>query len=258
MLVKRLQDRMYPPEVRPTPCSVRVWSENRHPVSPILLLRGVANFLMQIQDLYRAPPKVIDALLGSMPLFKQVYQMDPGQLDVLLRYSQLLEARPGEVVIEAGQIDTWLYFLLKGQLVVYAGEQAVRRVNTITPGEIFGDMAVLLDLPRSATVITDIKTRHSLIVRTDYSVFGEPEDMGCIQLPVKLLFGRTMVHNLRWKLELYRSQFPHHQFAAEHLKVRLYTGPKNTLQELKSLDQQARNLADLLIRWNLALTHDDG
>ena len=199
----------------------------------------------------------VEALLGAIALFKQIALMDPGQLEVLLRYSQILDARPGEVVIESGQIDTWLYFLLKGQLVVYAGEPDWRRVNTITPGEIFGDMAILMDLPRSATVIADIKAKHSVIVRTDFSVFGEPEDLGCITLPVKLLFYRTMVHNLRWKLEVYRTQFPHHGFATDHRKVRLYAGPRDTLEELLSLDGQARDLAALLIHWNLALTRDD-
>jgi len=213
---------------------------------------------MQIQALHRSSQQAVEALLGAVTLFKQVSLVDPGQLEVLLRHSQILEARPGEVVIEAGQIDTWLYFLLKGQLVVYAGEPAVRRVNAITPGELFGDMAILLDLPRSATVIADIKAKRNLIVRTDFSVFGESQDLGCITLPVKLLFYRTMVHNLRWKLEVYRAQFPQHIFAADHRKVRLYTGPRNTLEELLSLDKQAHNLAALLIHWNLALTGDEG
>lgn len=212
---------------------------------------------MQIQALHRSSQQAVDALLGAIALFKHVAMVDPGQLEVLLRYSEIMDVRPGEVVIETGQVDTWLYFLLKGQLVVYAGEPAWRRVNTITPGEIFGDMAILMDLPRSATVIADIKAKQSLIVRTDFSVFGEPGDLGCINLPAKLLFYRTMVHNLRWKLEVYRAQFPQHSFATDHRKIRLYTGQRDTLDELLSLDKQARDLAALLIHWNLALTTAD-
>lgn len=212
---------------------------------------------MDVYPLHRCSQQTIDSLLGSVALYKQAYQLDPLQFDVLLRHSQLIEARPGEVVIEAGQIDTWLYFLLRGQLVVYAGDPAVRRVNVITPGEIFGDMAILMDLPRSATVIADVKTRTSVVVRTDFSIFGEPGDLGGIKLPLKLLFYRTMIHNLRWKLEVYRSQFPSHSFATDHRKIRLYTGPRDTLEELISLDNQARQLAGLLISWNLALTRDE-
>lgn len=212
---------------------------------------------MDVYSLHRCSQQTIDSLLGSVALYKQAYQLDPIQFDVLLRHSQLIEARPGEVVIEAGQIDTWLYFLLRGQLVVYAGDPAVRRVNVITPGEIFGDMAILMDLPRSATVIADVKTKLSVVVRTDFSIFGEPQDLGSIKLPLKLLFYRTMVHNLRWKLEVYRSQFPTHAFATDHRKIRLYTGSRDSLEELLSLDTQARQLAELLIAWNLALTRSD-
>lgn len=212
---------------------------------------------MDIYPLHGCSQQTIDSLVGSVALYKQAYQLDPIQFDLLLRHSQLIEARLGEVVIEVGQIDTWLYFLLRGQLVVYAGDPAIRRVNLITPGEIFGDMAILLDLPRSATVIADVKTKASVVVRTDFSIFGEPHDLGGIKLPLKLLFYRTMVHNLRWKLEVYRAQFPSRSFAADHRKIRLYSGPRDTLEELVSLDSQARQLAALLAAWNLALTRDE-
>lgn len=213
--------------------------------------------LMDVQSLHRCPQQTVDTLLGSVALYKQVYLIDPGQFEVLLRYSQLVEARPGEVVIEEGQIDTWLYFLLRGQLAVYAGTKSIKKVNAITPGEIFGDMAILLDLPRSATVISDVRTKLSVVMRTDFSIFGEPQDLGCIRLPVKLLFYRTMVHNLRWKLEVYRSQFPEHHYAADHRKIRLYTGPRDSLEELMNLDEQARRLAELLVGWNILLTRED-
>ena len=122
---------------------------------------------MEIQALHHSSQQAVEALLGAVTLFKQVHQEDPGQFEVLLRYSELLDARPGEVVIETGHIDSWLYFLLKGQLVVYAGEPAVRRVHTITPGELIGDVAILMDHPRSATIISDIRAKRSIILRTD-------------------------------------------------------------------------------------------
>lgn len=212
---------------------------------------------MDVRPLRHCSQQTIDSLLGSVALYKQVYQLDPAQFDVLTHNSQLVEVKLGEIVIESGQIDTWIYFLLRGQLVVYAGEPAVRRVNTITPGEIFGDMAVLLDLPRSATVIADVRTKVSAVVRTDFSIFGEPQDDEIINLPVKLLFYRAMVHNLRWKLEVYRSRFPSRSCVADHQKVRLYAGARDTLAELLSLDLQARQLAELLNGWNLALTQAD-
>lgn len=208
---------------------------------------------MNIHALDQCPPEAIDALVGAVWLYKQIIKIDPRQFGLLLRHSQILELRPGEIVIESGYIDSWLYFLLRGQLVVYAGDNPIRRVNTITPGEVFGDLAVLMDHTRSALIIADTRCKRSTAVRTDFAIFGEAEDVSRISLPVKLVFYRNIVHNLRWKLEQYRVRFPEYPFAADHHRVRLFAGQRDSLAELLSLDAQARQLAVLLIGWKHAL-----
>lgn len=212
---------------------------------------------MNIYPLDQCPPPAIDALIGAVSLYKQVTQIDPQQFELLLQHSQILELGPGEIVIEPGQIDSWLYFLLRGQLAVYAGDSPIRRVNIITPGEVFGDLAVLMDHMRSALIIADTRCKRSTVVRTDFSIFGEVKDVSRVSLPVKLVFYRNIVHNLRWKLEQYRMQFPKYPFAADHRKVRLFVGARDSLAELLSLDSQAQQLAVLLISWNMALL-DEG
>lgn len=209
---------------------------------------------MDIYPLHRCPESTVDAVLNTLTLYKLVRQASEEQFSVLMHHSQLLDLGGGEIVVEEGQIDTWLYFLVKGGLAVYAGERSLKRVNAITPGEVFGDMAVLLHHPRSATVIADTRYRRSIVLRTDFSIFGEPENLTVVSLQTKLPFYRTMVHNLRWKLEVYRTQFPDHAFAADHRKVKLYTGSRDSLEELISLAAQAQRLAELLMTWNLALT----
>lgn len=209
---------------------------------------------MDIYPLQHCPAEAIHALLGVLGLYKSIYQNDPDQFRVLVKHSQLIDVGSGDVVIEEGQIDTWLYFLIKGGLAVYAGDQSLKKVNEITPGEVFGDMAVLLHHTRSATVIADAHPRRSIVLRLDFSIFGEPEDLSVMNLTTKLIFYRSMVNNLRWKLEVYRTQYPNHPYAGRHRDVRLYQGPKNTLEELMHLDRQARSFAQLIIDWNLELT----
>jgi CRP/FNR family transcriptional regulator, cyclic AMP receptor protein len=211
---------------------------------------------MNIYPLDQCPAQAIDALVSAISLYRQVIQIDPDQFRLLLRHSQILDLRPGEVVIEPGQIDSWLYFLLRGQLVIYAGEKRIRRVNSVTPGEVFGDVAVLMDHMRSALVIADTRCKHSTVVRTDFSIFGEVDDLSRVGLPVKLIFYRNIVHNLRWKLEQYRTQFPQYPFADHHRRVRLFSGDRETLVELVSLDTQARQLAELLMQWNTSFLQD--
>lgn len=213
---------------------------------------------MDVYPLHRYSEDALSKLLDSIAFFKKVKNLDPRQFSVLMSCSHIREYRVGEVLIESGQHDSLFYFLLKGQLAVYAGghKKEMRRVGDITPGEVFGDLAVLLDHRRTATVIADIRYRRNLVFCTDFSVFGELGDFSIISLSTKLVYYRVMVHNLRWKLEMYRSQYPGLSFASNHHKVRLYAGPLDTQQELESLDLQARQLSEMLLGWNRQLVSD--
>lgn len=208
---------------------------------------------MEIRPLHHYPKESLDALVTAIPFYRAVREQDHWQYDLLMNHSRVIEFRPGEIILEKGQTDSWLYFLLKGQLVVSVGDSGVAEanVNYITPGEVFGDLAVLFNHQRTATVRADPNSKRVLVFGTDFQVFGELHETHQISLATKLLYYRNMVHNLRWKLEVYRVTYPDHACASEHRKVKLYTGPKDTIEELKSLDSQARHLAKLLVDWNL-------
>jgi cAMP-binding proteins - catabolite gene activator and regulatory subunit of cAMP-dependent protein kinases len=98
---------------------------------------------MDVHPLNKYRQDSLDTLLSSIPFYKAIKQRDQYQYDLLMRYSRVIEYRPGEVLMEQGQKDQWLYFLLKGQLavVVGGGKQDRKVVNYITPGEVFGDLA---------------------------------------------------------------------------------------------------------------------
>lgn len=206
---------------------------------------------MEIKQLHRVPRESIEQLLAAIPFYKSVKQRDPAQFETLLQHSRLVKYAPGEVVLQRGETDQWLYFLLKGQLSVFAGEDSqAQTVNTITPGEVFGDLAMLVDRKRTATVIADPNCRQVLVFGTDFKAFGTLEDTRVISLSTKLAYFANTVHSLRWKLEVYRVRYPQSELASQHRKIKLYTGPRGTIEELLALHQQARELAQLLLRWN--------
>ncbi len=206
---------------------------------------------MEVQSLHRYSQETIDNLLLSIPFYRSVKQADQWQYDILMRHSRIIEYRPGEVVLEKGQKDEWLFFLLKGQLQVVVGEgNESYIVNYITPGEVFGDLALLFGHLRTATVVSDMNSKKVLVFGTNFSIFGNLSDTSLVSLSTKLIYYRNMVHNLRWKLEVYRAAHPKNERSSLHHKVKLYLGPKDTLAELESLDEQARDLAKLLIDWN--------
>ncbi|NIB40103.1 cyclic nucleotide-binding domain-containing protein [Pseudomaricurvus alkylphenolicus] len=204
---------------------------------------------MQKDAVNEYPRAAIDRLVGAIPFYKQLQQSDGGQYELLLQHSRVMTYGPGEVVLEQGDAGHWLCFLLKGQLQVLAGEPR-QEVNQITPGEVFGDLAMLLKQARTATVVADSLSREAVVFCTDFSLFGELEDFSRVTLATKLIYFRNLVHSLRWKLEVYRSKYASHPLANRHRSVKLYLGSKDTLEELAGMHEQAAQLARLLVEWN--------
>lgn len=74
----------------------------------------------------------------------------------LLRLSKIREYNDGEVIIQEGDRDPWLYFLLKGKVVIK--KEGFNIVSIDKKGEIFGEMRIIDSLSRSASVYAEGKT----------------------------------------------------------------------------------------------------
>jgi len=77
-------------------------------------------------------------------------------LQKLLRLSKIREYEDGELIIEEGDQDPWLYFLLSGKIRI---TKEGLTINTIgKKGEIFGEMRIVDSMRRSASVSAIGKT----------------------------------------------------------------------------------------------------
>ena len=78
-----------------------------------------------------------------------------------------MSVAPGEVVIEQGAPGDAFYALGAGQVDVVRDEDVV---TTLGPGEHFGEVALLTDAPRNATVIAHTPGR---VFRLDREGFAQ-------------------------------------------------------------------------------------
>jgi hypothetical protein len=206
---------------------------------------------MKIKDLADYKNDEIKPLLARIPFFKQLQVQAGNQLGVLLNYSYIVELDAGETIMRRGDRGSWLYCLIKGRLNVYLNEtHQSRPLSYITPGELFGDLALLGDHERKATVAAEAGSKKALLFATDFKPFGDLANFNLIDLNTKLVFYRTMVHSIRWRLEVNRMEHPMHPLAALLRHVPTYSGAKGVDDELYALFDQAQFLASVLDRWN--------
>jgi CRP-like cAMP-binding protein len=128
-----------------------------------LLMLGRADFDRLVRERYTTPGPLGAALererlLVAMPLFAD---LDPRELGALAARLEPLELAAGQEVVRQGEPGDRFYLIRDGQLAVLVAEQgqAPRQVASLGPGEYFGEIALLHDQPRSATVTTVVASR---------------------------------------------------------------------------------------------------
>ena len=81
--------------------------------------------------------------VADMPLFRG---LSPGEVDLLLAKFVPVSVAAGEVIIREGESGERFYVVQSGSVEVDRQDQVLARLG---PGEAFGEIALLLDVPRT-------------------------------------------------------------------------------------------------------------
>jgi CRP/FNR family cyclic AMP-dependent transcriptional regulator len=110
---------------------------------------------------------VSTTLLRNVPMFAG---LDEPQLAVLVRMVVRKAFGRNSLIIGAGDPTDSLYIVLNGRLKVLMSDDQGREVilSILKPGEFFGEMGLLDDSPRSASVVTIEPCELLSISKTDF------------------------------------------------------------------------------------------
>lgn len=85
--------------------------------------------------------------LRHIALFAQVENAD---LEKLAQLGEPVDAEPGAVIMEQGDVGLECFLVLEGEAGVLNGDE---HIATIGPGSIVGEMALIAHKPRNASVV---------------------------------------------------------------------------------------------------------
>ena len=110
-----------------------------------------------IENNLKDDPKIL-AQVKSIPTLKSLGE---SSLIGLLEKSKIREYQPGEVIIQEGTFDSYIFYLFNGRVIFMKKDKVIGSLRR--PGDVFGQMAVIDGAPRSASVIADGKAVCILI-----------------------------------------------------------------------------------------------
>jgi len=116
---------------------------------------------MKETDYLLGNEKIIDDL-KKIPIFEPFNQ---GELQTLLNMSKLRTYQRGEAIIQEGNVDRWVYFLVYGSVRIAKKDETIAIMRR--RGDVFGEMRFIDSSPRSASVIAE-KDVACIAVDTDY------------------------------------------------------------------------------------------
>ena len=109
----------------------------------------------------------VEAVLASIPMFRHLGDRQRARL---AQHFCRRHYPAGAVIVRQGDTSMSFYVVLSGQVRVVrhsAGEEGVEIVDE-GPGGFFGEMGIIDDLPRAATVVALAPTECGLLAKWDF------------------------------------------------------------------------------------------
>jgi cAMP-dependent protein kinase regulator len=112
----------------------------------------------------------------------------------LVAATQIVDVKKNSIVIKQGDLGDYLYVLKEGKLTFIVDDEAVGSADT--PGSIFGELALLYDCPRAATVRADTDCQLYRLSQQDFRLIQAAHALESIDEAKEMLRHNAMFKDL--------------------------------------------------------------
>ena len=116
-----------------------------------------------------------ERIIEELKSFPYTSGLDSVQLELFSSFVELLEFEPETTVFKEGDVGDSVYFILSGELNVSMdcdwGEDI--KIATLTDGSVFGEMSLIDELPRSASITARTKSSVIKLNKTNFEMILE-------------------------------------------------------------------------------------
>jgi len=129
--------------------------------------------------------------IRSVPLLRPFSEQD---IKGLIRLSRMVQYEPGDRIIEEGQFDNRIYFLIRGEAGVEKGGEIISVLRRT--GDLFGEMGIIDGSPRSASIVAQTQA-VCLVVDISYMDRLEGHEKTAFAAVLYRVFAEILCSRLR-------------------------------------------------------------
>ena len=139
-------------------------------------------------------------ILGNDEIIQKLCAITPLRLirddDIkgLLKSSKMIKYDPSEFIISEGEYSSWVYFLIKGEVGIQKEGETINVLRRC--GDIFGEMSMIDNSPRSASIIA-ISSTVCLAIDTSYAEKLKGNEKNAYNAVIYRIFSEILAERLR-------------------------------------------------------------
>ena len=135
-----------------------------------------------------------DEIIQKLRAITPLRQIRDEDIKGLLKSSKMIKYDPYETIIAEGEYSSWMYFLIQGEVGIQKEGETINVLRRC--GDIFGEMGIIDNSPRSASIVA-ISSTICLAIDTSYSEKLKGNERNAFNAVIYRIFAEILSERLR-------------------------------------------------------------